>query len=128
MIEINLLPEELRKVEGPISGTRIVFFLGVPVLVVLLIFLGWIHFMVKVQAEEALKKTKDREKDLSDQADKVKVIEEAVKSMKKKGETVKKDEPILTIHAEKEWKLTNAINSAKKDLPIIVEGMLLETI
>jgi len=47
---------------------------------------------------------------------------------KKKGETVKKDEPILTIHAEKEWKLTNAINSAKKNLPIIVEGMLLETV
>jgi AMP phosphorylase len=47
---------------------------------------------------------------------------------KKKGETVKKDEPILTIHAEKEWKLTNAVNSAKKNLPIIVEGMLLETV
>ncbi len=47
---------------------------------------------------------------------------------KKKGETVKKDEPILSIYSEKEWKLTNAINSAKKDYPIIVEGMLLETV
>ncbi len=47
---------------------------------------------------------------------------------KKKGETVKKDEPILSIYSEKEWKLTNAINSAKKDSAIIVEGMLLETV
>lgn len=47
---------------------------------------------------------------------------------KKKGQTVKKGEPILTLYAEKEWKLTNAINSAKKDMPILVEGMLLETV
>lgn len=47
---------------------------------------------------------------------------------KKKGEIVKKGEPVLTLYAEKEWKLTNAINSAHKDMPILVEGMLLETV
>ena len=47
---------------------------------------------------------------------------------KKKGQTVKKGDPILTIHAEKEWKLTNAIDHAKKIRPALVEGMLLETV
>jgi len=45
---------------------------------------------------------------------------------KKKGETVKRDEPVVTLFAEKEWKLTNALKEAHQNLPIIVEGMLLE--
>ncbi len=45
---------------------------------------------------------------------------------KKKGEIVKKGEPLITIFADKSWKLTNALKSAEKDFPIIVEGMLLE--
>jgi AMP phosphorylase len=47
---------------------------------------------------------------------------------KKRGEPVKKDQPILTIYAEKDWKLSNAISSAHRQLPIIVEGMLLEQV
>ncbi|MCE8425509.1 MAG: AMP phosphorylase [Candidatus Methanoperedens sp.] len=47
---------------------------------------------------------------------------------KKKGELVKKGEPLITIFADKSWKLTNALKSAEKDIPIIVEGMLLERV
>jgi AMP phosphorylase len=47
---------------------------------------------------------------------------------KKKGEIVKKGEPLITIFADKSWKLTNALISAEKDYPIIVEGMLLERV
>lgn len=45
---------------------------------------------------------------------------------RKKGELIKRGEPLLTIFAEKDWKLTNALGAAQKTLPIIVEGMLLE--
>jgi len=47
---------------------------------------------------------------------------------KKNGETVKKGEPLITIFADKSWKLTNALKSAEKDYPLIVEGMLLERV
>ncbi|MCX9014890.1 MAG: thymidine phosphorylase [Candidatus Methanoperedens sp.] len=47
---------------------------------------------------------------------------------RKKGELVRKGEPLITIYSEKEWKLDNALKSAQKDNPIIVEGMLLERI
>ncbi len=47
---------------------------------------------------------------------------------RKKGETVKKGEPLITIFADKSWKLTNALKSAEKENPIIVEGMLLERV
>ncbi|MDP2841116.1 MAG: AMP phosphorylase [Candidatus Methanoperedens sp.] len=47
---------------------------------------------------------------------------------RKKGETVNKGEPLITIFADKSWKLTNALKSAEKDYPIIVEGMLLERV
>jgi len=47
---------------------------------------------------------------------------------KKKGEIVKKGEPLITIFANKSWKSANALKSAEKDYPLIVEGMLLERI
>ncbi|VVB56016.1 AMP phosphorylase [uncultured archaeon] len=47
---------------------------------------------------------------------------------RKKGEMVKKGEPLITIFADKSWKLTNALKTAEKDYPIIVEGMLLERV
>lgn len=47
---------------------------------------------------------------------------------KKMGEAVKKGDPILTIHAEKEFKLENALTTAQRTNPIIVEGMLLKRI
>jgi len=47
---------------------------------------------------------------------------------KKKGEIVKKGEPLITIFAEKSWKLASALKSAQTDYPLIVEGMLLERI
>jgi AMP phosphorylase len=47
---------------------------------------------------------------------------------RKKGEIVKKGEPLITIFADKDWKLTNALKSAEKDYPLIVEGMLLERV
>lgn len=45
---------------------------------------------------------------------------------KKKGQYVEKGEPIITIYAEKEWKLTNAIKCAQREYPVVVEGMVLE--
>ncbi|MDK2892130.1 AMP phosphorylase [Methanohalophilus sp.] len=47
---------------------------------------------------------------------------------KKHGEVVKKGEPILTIYADKEKKLEDALKNAQRDLPIVVEGMLLEKV
>lgn len=47
---------------------------------------------------------------------------------RKKGEIVKKGEPLFTIFADKGWKLDNALKSAEKDYPLIVEGMLLERV
>ncbi len=47
---------------------------------------------------------------------------------KKNGEMVKKGEPLITIFADKGWKLASALKSAEKDYPIIVEGMLLERV
>ncbi|MCS3924603.1 AMP phosphorylase [Methanosalsum natronophilum] len=47
---------------------------------------------------------------------------------KKRGEAVKKDEPVLTIYAEKKWKLENAIKNAQQNIPIVVEGMLIERV
>ncbi len=47
---------------------------------------------------------------------------------KKRGEVVKVGEPILTIYAEKEWKLDKAIDVARRENPIIVSGMVLEII
>jgi AMP phosphorylase len=47
---------------------------------------------------------------------------------KKRGEQVKKGDPILTIYAEKEIKLDNALATAQRTNPIIVEGMLLRRI
>uniref|UniRef100_A0A7C3RD69 AMP phosphorylase n=1 Tax=Archaeoglobus fulgidus TaxID=2234 RepID=A0A7C3RD69_ARCFL len=45
---------------------------------------------------------------------------------KKRGEVVKAGEPLLTIYAEKEWKLDNAIEVASVETPIVVSGMVLE--
>lgn len=47
---------------------------------------------------------------------------------KKKGEQVKKGDSILTIYAEKEFKLDTALTTAQRTNPIIVEGMLLKRI
>ena len=47
---------------------------------------------------------------------------------RKKGEMVSKGEPLITIFADKGWKLTNAMKNAEKEFPIIVEGMLLERV
>jgi len=45
---------------------------------------------------------------------------------KKMGQQVKKDEPLLTICSSSEWDLTAAVKDAKRMMPIVVEGMLLE--
>lgn len=47
---------------------------------------------------------------------------------KKRGESVKQGEPVLTIYAEKEVKLQTALVNARQDSPIVVEGMLLEKV
>jgi AMP phosphorylase len=47
---------------------------------------------------------------------------------KKMGESVKKRDSILTIYAEKEFKLENALTTAQRTNPILVEGMLLRRI
>ena len=45
---------------------------------------------------------------------------------KKMGQQVKKDEPLLTICSSSEWDLNAAVKDAKRMMPIVVEGMLLE--
>ncbi|MEM2346318.1 MAG: AMP phosphorylase [Archaeoglobaceae archaeon] len=45
---------------------------------------------------------------------------------KKRGEVVKAGDPLLTIYAEKDWKLDNAIEIARMERPIVVSGMILE--
>ncbi len=45
---------------------------------------------------------------------------------KKRGEVVKAGEPLLTIYAEKEWKLDNAIEVATLKKPIEVSGVIIE--
>lgn len=47
---------------------------------------------------------------------------------KKPGEQIKRGEPLITIYAEKEWRLTLAIESARVSRPILVEGMLLSRV
>jgi AMP phosphorylase len=45
---------------------------------------------------------------------------------KKGGQHVKAGDPLFTIYAEKEWKLTQAIELATKEPPVIVSSMILE--
>ncbi len=47
---------------------------------------------------------------------------------KKPGEAVKKGEPILTIYADRGWRLQRAIEEARVSMPIVVEGMLLDRV
>lgn len=47
---------------------------------------------------------------------------------KKKGERVEKGEPIFTIYADREWRLDKAIQNARRLMPLIVEGMLIDRI
>ncbi|MDI6888580.1 MAG: AMP phosphorylase [Methanocellales archaeon] len=47
---------------------------------------------------------------------------------KKKGEAVEKGETLITIYAEKSWKLENAVKEARRGEPVIVEGMVLERV
>ncbi|AGK61741.1 AMP phosphorylase [Archaeoglobus sulfaticallidus PM70-1] len=45
---------------------------------------------------------------------------------KKRGEVVKVGDPIITIYAEKEWKLDNAIDVALQEKPVEITGMILD--
>jgi AMP phosphorylase len=45
---------------------------------------------------------------------------------KKMGELVKKGEPLFTLCSSSEWDLNSAAKDAKRQMPIVVEGMLLE--
>ncbi len=47
---------------------------------------------------------------------------------KKPGESVKKGEPILTIYADRGWRLQRAIEEARTTMPVVVEGMLLDRV
>jgi len=46
----------------------------------------------------------------------------------KKGSRVKRGDPILTIYADRQWRLDKAIEEGRKLMPVIVEGMILERI
>ena len=46
----------------------------------------------------------------------------------KKGNLVKAGEPLLTIYADRNWRLQNAIEEGRRLLPVIVEGMLLDRV
>jgi AMP phosphorylase len=43
----------------------------------------------------------------------------------KKGTKVKQGEPIITIHAERSWRLQKAVEIGRQLMPVLVEGMLL---
>jgi AMP phosphorylase len=45
---------------------------------------------------------------------------------KKMGELVKKGEPLFTLCSSSDWDLNSAAKDAKRQMPIVVEGMLLE--
>ncbi len=45
---------------------------------------------------------------------------------RKMGEMVKKGEPLITICSSSDWQLESAVKDAKRAMPIVVEGMLLE--
>ena len=45
---------------------------------------------------------------------------------KKMGEIVKKGEPLITICSSTDWELEAAVKDAKRQMPIVVEGLLLE--
>jgi AMP phosphorylase len=45
---------------------------------------------------------------------------------KKMGERVKKGEPLITICSTSDWELESAVKDARRQMPIVVEGMLLE--
>jgi len=45
---------------------------------------------------------------------------------KKMGEMVKKGEPLITICSSSDWEVEAAAKDAKRQMPIVVEGMLLE--
>lgn len=47
---------------------------------------------------------------------------------KKPGQSVKKGETLFTIYSEKEWRLTQAIETARITNPVIVEGMLISRV
>jgi len=47
---------------------------------------------------------------------------------KKRGEMVEEGGPVITIYAEKEEKLAEALKSAREIPPIVVEGMLIEQV
>jgi AMP phosphorylase len=47
---------------------------------------------------------------------------------KKRGMKVDQDEPIYTVYADSQLKLNQALKTAKKLRPIVIEGMVLETI
>ena len=46
----------------------------------------------------------------------------------KKGKLVKAGEPLLTIFAERSWRLQKAIEEGRQLMPVLVEGMLLDRI
>jgi AMP phosphorylase len=45
---------------------------------------------------------------------------------RKMGERVKKGEPLITICSSSDWQLESAVKDATRQMPIVVEGMLLE--
>jgi len=90
MIQINLLPEELRVREKPITGMRLLLFLGVPFLCVLVYFWIWLHFFEYKEAEDKLDELTTKEKQLKVKAEKVHKLEDQLKKMKKKEKTIKK--------------------------------------
>jgi len=49
-----------------------------------------------------------------------------VKIHKKMGERVKKGEPLMTVYSSSGRQLESAVKDAKRQMPIVVEGMLLE--
>jgi AMP phosphorylase len=47
---------------------------------------------------------------------------------KKKGNHVEKGEPIFTIYADRPWRLENALETGRRLMPLIVEGMMIDRV
>lgn len=47
---------------------------------------------------------------------------------KKRGQIIRKGEPIYTIYADRQWRLEKAIQEARQLMPVLVEGMLIDRV
>jgi hypothetical protein len=120
MIEINLLPEDLRVDERPITGARILLFVGIPLLFILVLFWGYLHFVVLKQGHEKVKDLEGKEKELFVKVQEVEALEEQKNAMVKKDTTVKNLNKLRTVDwVKKLMELTASVSNTRGWLTVI---------